>query len=164
MILLVNSLSSLCMVSMHMHMRQRYPQLNLKTKKMKIFTFAKIADKDARHEIYKEIQNGISRFGTWDQEKSLRESWYGKHSMLLKIKPYDWIVHINLPEYGKCVAVKVISEYDYDQGIQCNWRCVFECVGLSAHHARAKLVAHSEVAVGGKFGLEPAPVGRHLGR
>lgn len=88
---------------------------------MKIFTFAKIADKDARHEIYKEIQNGISRFGTWDQEKSLRESWYGKHSMLLKIKPDDWIVHINLPEYGKCVAVKVISEYDYDQGIQCNW-------------------------------------------
>lgn len=87
---------------------------------MQIFTFAKIDDQDARHKVYNEIKDGFSRFGTWTQEKSLKEEWYGKHAMLLRIKPEDWIVHINSPEYGKCVAVKVISEYDYDDGINCN--------------------------------------------
>lgn len=88
---------------------------------MKIFTFAKIDEQEARHKVYEEIKKGFSRFGTWDQEKDLREIGYGKHAMLLQIKPGDWIVHVNSPEYGKCVAVQALSEYNYDEGVRCSW-------------------------------------------
>lgn len=86
-----------------------------------VFAFAKIDDNDARLKIYQEIKSGKSRFGMWEQQKSLKEEWYGKNAILLRIKKGDWIVHINMPNYGKCVAVQAIEEYEFDNGIDCSW-------------------------------------------
>ncbi|WP_043529464.1 restriction endonuclease [Litchfieldella xinjiangensis] len=80
------------------------------------FAFARVPD-EISGRIYEEIALGRSRFGTWDQEVSLRERYHGKNGFLLKIEEGDWIVHINLPSYGKCVAVQAIGEYHYDEGI-----------------------------------------------
>ena len=86
-----------------------------------VFTFAKIDDKDARQKVYQEIKNGKSRFGMWEQKKSLKEKWFGKHAILLRIKKGDWIVHVNMPEYGKCVTVQTKVEYSFDDGVDCSW-------------------------------------------
>lgn len=88
---------------------------------MKVFAFAQVPDRDERHEVYNEIKKGFSRFGTWDQKKSLTEEPFPKHNSLLQIKPGDWIVHVNSPEWGQCTVAKVISEYAYDEGIDCSW-------------------------------------------
>lgn len=85
-----------------------------------VFTFAKVPD-TARSIIYNAIKEGKSRFGMWDQEVSLREQYHGANGFLLNIKPGDWIVHVNLPAYGQCVAVQVCGEYDFDQGVECAW-------------------------------------------
>ncbi len=89
--------------------------------KTQVFAFAKIEDNDARQKVYQEIKNGKSRFGMWDQEKSLNEKWHGKNAILLRIKKGDWIVHVNMPKYGQCVAAQAIGEYDFDDGIECKW-------------------------------------------
>lgn len=86
-----------------------------------VFAFAKIDEQDARLKVYKEIKNGKSRFGMWEQSGSLREKWFGKNAFLLKIKEGDWIVHVNMPSYGKCVAVKTVGEYGFDDGLKCSW-------------------------------------------
>lgn len=86
-----------------------------------VFAFAKIDDQEARLKVYEEIKNGKSRFGMWDQSNSLRETRFGKNSFLLRIKEGDWIVHVNMPQYGKCVAVKSIGEYGFDEGVNCSW-------------------------------------------
>jgi restriction endonuclease Mrr len=89
--------------------------------KQQVYAFAKIDNAVARSKVYQEIKDGKSRFGMWNQEESLRENWYGQNAFLLKIKKDDWIVHVNMPSYGKCVAVKVISDYGFDDGIDCEW-------------------------------------------
>ena len=86
-----------------------------------VFAFAKIDDKDARLKVYKEIKKGKSRFGKWEQSDSLREKWFGKNAFLLRIKEGDWIVHVNMPSYGKCVAVKTVGDYGFDDGLKCSW-------------------------------------------
>ena len=48
------------------------------------------------------------------------------NSFLLDIKEGDWIVHINMPEWGKCVAARVVREYDFDEGIDGDFRHFFE--------------------------------------
>ena len=35
------------------------------------------------------------------------------------MKPKDWIVHVNTPHWGRCIAVQVLSEYEFDEGLQC---------------------------------------------
>jgi hypothetical protein len=89
--------------------------------KNQVYAFAKIDDKDAREKVYAEIKNGKSRFGMWEQSDSLHEKWYGKNAFLLRVKEGDWIVHVNMPSYGKCVAVKTVGEYAFDEGVQCSW-------------------------------------------
>lgn len=89
--------------------------------KTQVFAFAKIDDQDARLKVYEEIKKGKSRFGMWEQSDSLRQKWFGKNAFLLRIKEGDWIVHVNMPSYGKCVAVKVLGEYGFDDGIKCSW-------------------------------------------
>lgn len=89
--------------------------------KTQVFAFAKIEDNDARKKVYQEIKNGKSRFGMWDQKKSLNEKWHGKNAILLRIKKGDWIVHVNMPKYGNCVAAKTVGEYDFDAGVECKW-------------------------------------------
>lgn len=88
---------------------------------IQVYAFAKIDDQDARLKVYEEIRKGKSRFGMWEQSASLKEQWFGKNAFLLRIKEGDWIVHVNMPSYGKCVAVKTIGEYGFDEGIKCNW-------------------------------------------
>jgi hypothetical protein len=70
-------------------------------------------------------KNGKSRFG-WSSkdEDDLRKPWiksHGKQAFLKEISEGDWIVHINMPVWGKCVAVQVTKNYDFDEGLQCNW-------------------------------------------
>jgi len=70
------------------------------------------------------IKNGVSRFGwsyidTADLTKLQRKPWqemdekeqncWAKANFLLGIKEGDWVVHINLPYWGYCLAGKVIS-------------------------------------------------------
>ena len=63
-----------------------------------------------------------SRFG-WspDAKYDMREEWttdeHRLNKFLLQIKEGDWIVHINMPNKGECTAVKVVSEYNFDEGI-----------------------------------------------
>lgn len=85
-----------------------------------VFAFAKVPN-EVRQPIYNEIREGKSRFGMWDQEVSLREQVHGANGFLLGIKPGDWIVHVNLPTYGRCVAVQVTGDYGFNEGISCPW-------------------------------------------
>ena len=91
---------------------------------MRIWAFNKAEDDKAREMIYKSLLKGKSRFG-WSQkdEHNLKlennwTEWHSKQLFLLQIKKDDWIVHINTPHYGKCVAAKVIGEYDFDEGLE----------------------------------------------
>lgn len=86
-----------------------------------VFAFAKIDDDFNRQRVYQDIKKGKSRFGMWDQEVSLREEYHGRNGFLLRIRPGDWIVHVNSPNYGHCVAVQAVGEYDFDEGIVCSW-------------------------------------------
>jgi len=86
-----------------------------------VFAFARIEDDHERKLVYEEIHKGRSRFGTWGKTKSLKEEYYGPNRLLLEIREGDWIVHVNMPEYGKCVAVQAAGEYQFDAGIECSW-------------------------------------------
>lgn len=90
-------------------------------KQQEIYAFAKIDDLEARDLVYQEIKRGKSRFGKWNQIGSLRDKWYGKNAFLLRITKGDWIVHVNMPKYGHCVAVKVVGEYYFDEGLDCKY-------------------------------------------
>lgn len=90
---------------------------------MMIWAFNWTADEDAQLQIYKSLLNGKSRFG-WSQRDEhnlkLEDNWTDEHSkqlFLLQVKPNDWIVHVNTPEWGRCVAARVLSEYDFDDGL-----------------------------------------------
>lgn len=80
--------------------------------------------KKPRVRVYEAVKNGKSRFGwSWSPKCDLKSDpnhWpegNGKQLFLLDIKPGDWIVHINMPEYGKCIAAQVVKEYQFDEGI-----------------------------------------------
>jgi hypothetical protein len=94
---------------------------------MTIWAFNKADDADARRLLYQSIKSGKSRFG-WSQQDEhnlkIKDSWTDWHSkqlFLLQVKPKDWIVHINTPHWGKCIAAQVLSDYDFDDGLQCSW-------------------------------------------
>lgn len=91
------------------------------TMSTQVFAFAKVDDDEARKRVYHQIREGKSRFGMWEQKKSLKEEYYGKNDFLLRIHQGDWIVHVNCPEFDKCVAVQAIGEYEFDEGIECSW-------------------------------------------
>ncbi len=86
-----------------------------------IFAFAKVGDQTVRHAVHASIKEGKSRFGMWDQDCSLRDEYYGPNMFLLSIRAGDWIVHVNNPDYGRCVAVQAVGEYDYDDGLPVAW-------------------------------------------
>ena len=96
-----------------------------------VWAFNQVDDEDAKRLVYESIKNGKSRFG-WSSEDEnnlkLKNNWSEHHSrqlFLLEIKKQDWIVHINTPEWGKCIAGQVTSEYDFDEGLQCEWGADF---------------------------------------
>lgn len=93
---------------------------------MTVWAFAKVDDSEARALVYDSIRHGKSRFG-WSQrdEHNLRRDgwsdWHSKQMFLLQIRPEDWIVHVNCPEWGRCVAVQSVGEYEFDDGVPCEW-------------------------------------------
>lgn len=88
-----------------------------------IYAFAQVDDKD-KEKVYEQIHEGKSRFG-WSQRdhndlsnEQNRESLNNsKQLFLTRIKKGDWIVHVNSPTWGKCVAAMAIGEYEFDEGI-----------------------------------------------
>ena len=99
---------------------------------MNVWAFNKPDDLKRVHLLYKEVNNGKSRFGwSWRDKHNLKleNNWTDEHSkqlFLLSIKEGDWIVHIHMPEWGKCVAARVVREYDFDEGIDGDFRHFFE--------------------------------------
>jgi len=96
---------------------------------MTVWAFNKADDEKDRELIYQSVKNGKSRFG-WSQkdEHNLKlkdnwTEWHSKQLFLLQIKKEDWIVHINTPVWGQCIATQVTSEYDFDKGLECD-RCI----------------------------------------
>ncbi len=94
---------------------------------MTIWAFNRAEDAKARELICQSVKNGKSRFG-WSQRDehnlNLKENWTDWHSkqlFLLQIKKGDWIVHINTPVWGKCITAQVMSEYDFDDGLEFDW-------------------------------------------
>lgn len=76
------------------------------------------------------IKNGVSRFGwsyidTADLTKLQNKSWgemdqneqncWAKANFILGVKKGDWVVHINLPYWGACIAGQVSEEYSFEQ-------------------------------------------------
>lgn len=74
------------------------------------------------------LYNGVVKFGWGYTETSdlyilKNKEWsamdedeifcYKKSAFLLDIKKGDWIVQINLPEWGRCIAGQVIGEYQF---------------------------------------------------
>lgn len=72
---------------------------------------------------------GISRFGwsysktsdlrilqnkPWNEMTPAEQNAVRCH-FLLRIRPGDWIVHVNTPCYGQCIAVPVIGTYAFDE-------------------------------------------------
>lgn len=82
--------------------------------------------------IYESVRDGKSRFG-WSssdtndlsKEKNRQIPYNSDQLRLLKVKPGDWIVHRNTPEYGKFVAAQVTAGYQFDQGLKCSGRTDF---------------------------------------
>ena len=76
------------------------------------------------------VKEGVSRFGwSWfdganldllknkewdDMNKDEKEVW-SRSGFLLDIKEGDWIVHINVPQWGWCTAAKVVGRYYFDK-------------------------------------------------
>jgi hypothetical protein len=82
------------------------------------------ANSDKKKELLvQSIRGGKSRFG-WSQLDThnllLPDNWTDNHSkqiFLLEIQAGDWIVHINTPSYGKCIAGKAAASYQFDEGL-----------------------------------------------
>ena len=91
-----------------------------------IYAFAQVDNPDKKA-VYDEIGEGKSRFG-WGQEDKHNLTKHGddrdnsRQKFLLRIKAGDWIVHVNSPEWGKCVAVKTTGGYGFDTGITLDGR------------------------------------------
>jgi len=80
--------------------------------------------------IFSSLKNGSSRFG-WsyvdnaDLDILVKSDWIklsdGEKKcltasrFLLEIRPEDWIVHVNIPKWGYCTAIKVIDKYSFDK-------------------------------------------------
>ena len=91
---------------------------------MTIWAFNKAGNPESVGLVYQSVKGGKSRFG-WSSEDQhnlkLEGNWTPQHPkqlFLLDIKRGDWIVHINTPSKGVCVAAKVLSGYDFDQGLK----------------------------------------------
>jgi len=91
---------------------------------MMIWAFNKVTNAKERELVYQYIKSGKSRFGWAHSDKhnlKLKDNWTDFHSkqlFLLQVKPGDWIIHINTPQWGRCIAAQVLSEYDFDDGLQ----------------------------------------------
>ena len=99
---------------------------------MTVWAFNWTDNAEMRELVYGSLKNGKSRFGwSWLEEHNLllKDNWtdqHGKQLFLREITPGDWIVHVNTPQRGKCVAVRVISSYSFDAGLNGDFRHCFD--------------------------------------
>ena len=99
---------------------------------MNVWAFNKPNDSEQVEHVYESVKRGKSRFGwSWRNEHNLKleNNWTDEHSkqlFLLAIKEGDWIVHINMPKWGQCIAARVVKEYDFDEKIDEDFRHFFE--------------------------------------
>lgn len=97
-----------------------------------IWAFNKADDPGDRQLVYQSVLAGKSRFG-WsasDENDLTKEENHqipdnSEQLRLLEVKPGDWIVHRNTPEWRQFVAARVTSEYQFDEGLQCPGRIDF---------------------------------------
>lgn len=108
------------------------PNACVMVRRMKVWAFGGPTDLREKEQIYRSLTEGKSRFG-WSarDENNLRlpDNWTPEHSQalfLLDVAPGDWIVHINVPKWGQCTAVRVLSGYDFDDGAGTGFRHCFE--------------------------------------
>lgn len=91
---------------------------------MMVWAFNWTDDDEMRGLVYESLRNGKSRFGwSWKEEHNLllennRTKQHSRQLFLLQIEPKDWIVHVNTPQWGACVAARVTSGYSFDRGLQ----------------------------------------------
>ncbi len=55
-----------------------------------------------------------------DMTKDEQNCWSHAHR-LLDFKKGDWILHINVPEYGKVTAARIVGEYKYQENLPSPW-------------------------------------------
>ncbi len=105
---------------------------------MKIYALKGPSSEDYGQDKLKEIQqflsdsikNGVSRFGwsyidtadlttlqtkQWQEMDEKEKNCWAKAHFLLEVQKGDWIVHINLPYWGACLAGQVIETYSFEQ-------------------------------------------------
>lgn len=88
------------------------------------------------------VRSGVSRFGwgwfdgadlnalkdkKWEEMSSDEQSVWSKSGFLLDIAEGDWIVHINVPSWGRCTAAKVIRPYYFGSSLTGDFR---HCIGI----------------------------------
>lgn len=96
---------------------------------MTIWAFKGSNDKENDEFISESVRNGISRFGwsygdfadlnfiktkTWDSMSDHEKDVWSNSNFLLEIEKGDWIVHINIPDKGMCLAGQVSEVYKFE--------------------------------------------------
>ena len=100
---------------------------------MKVFRFnspEKVRGPEVNGFIYSSLmEGGISRFGwsyvdsadlkqliqkNWNELNDAEKNCFKKANFLLNVEKDDWVVHVNIPGYGKCTAGKVVEGYKFD--------------------------------------------------
>ena len=100
---------------------------------MKVWAFGGPKEPEIKRQLFQSVTGGVSRFGYSHLDEDnllLPEKWQPRPLrpvFLLRIAPGDWIVHINVPNYGECTAVPVVSGYDFDDGAGFGFR---HCIGV----------------------------------
>ncbi|WP_017220148.1 restriction endonuclease [Moritella dasanensis] len=99
---------------------------------MAIWAFNKPGDEAVKY-ISNSAKNGVSRFGwswfdsanlnglkskPWEKMDDDEHNVWKQARFLLDITEGDWIVHINVPSWGKCLAAKVDKQYSFDAKIE----------------------------------------------
>lgn len=104
---------------------------------MNVWAFNAAEDQSTRDLLMASLRKGKSRFGwSQDDKHDLRipdnwTDWHSRQRFLLEIEPGDWIVHINTPTWGRCIAAQTTGNYDFDEGLECDWGIDFRhCIPI----------------------------------
>jgi len=111
-------------------------------KKMTIWAFNQPAEEYVQF-VSDSARTGVSRFGwswfdsanlnnlknkAWEDMTEDEQNIWSKSGFLLDISIDDWIVHINVPEWGECTTAKVIQPYYFDEN--CPEKDFRHCIGV----------------------------------
>lgn len=94
---------------------------------MNIWAFNSAEEEYVRDMLMDSLKKGKSRFGWSSADEcnlKIKDNWTRENSkqlFLLDVQQGDWIVHVNMPVWGHCVAIQVTGEYDFDEGLECEW-------------------------------------------